>query len=668
MKLFISSIFLCVLCLSCSNDKDESDNVMNIETLSNQNIETGGVILKGKIENVTGSFEYGFILTTLEGGTYNQNGRVEFVKGSVNGEFSREFITGLVEGQKYYFNVIALIDGDYFYGKEKLFISNGSALPLINEIIPEKACLKDTIVIKGKHFSKHPKIYFGDIAAFPFKESDSLIKIIVPKPVNNQLPTEPYTSIRVVNEDNEERISTKFSLHIPRIDSIIPRQITDSDTLRIYGAHFETEGISDLITTKFGEIRYAVNNVLEVKKNKIVLAPMSIRENNFELTLKSQLQEVVSKISVLMPQITGVSKSCVGFEEEFTVYGNNFPIQDDTWVSYRLGTAFASLLFKSKDSLKFKVTDHSEYSGFKNNMFEINFLDEKITSNHSICITEPWIKTSYTPIFRSVAHKQVTGTDILMLAYGGSGNQEGYKVFEFDIQNKDFVAIKTDDDMLHKYSIISSTLHNSILYSYRYFNPGSYFSSYNILTDEETLELAEFPGEDRQTNGLMVGVGEYIYYGLGNGYPEGPMNDIWRYSIKDNSWEKVLDNFPGIDTNERAIIYPLVFVISDKIYFGSGQIDNSILDFWEFDTKSNTLTQKSDLPNMNIKGIKPTIIGSKAYFQYEDMYEYDSINNVWRTIETNGETYSRTGFFNDGSEIYMLHNRYIYKFNSDYLN
>lgn len=670
MKFFLSLAVCFLILSSCDKDDDKVDTNLSvkIETLTNSLIPNGGVILRGKIENLEGVFDYGFVISTIKEGTYNNIGRKETFKGGINGEFSVELLNGLIEGQKYYYNVIVYkIDGN-LYGKEKLFVSNGSAQPTITEIIPNKACLNDTIKVKGKYFSKNPAVYFGDIKASLLRKSDTLFEAIVPYPNSNQLPVTPYKSIKIINEDKQERVSSLFTLHTPKIDSIIPRQITDSDTLKIYGAHFETDNVSNLISVKYKNTIYSLN-ILEAREDKIVLAPLSLRENNFPLTLKSQLTEIETEINVLQPNITGISKKCLGFEEEFTIYGSNFPVKSDTWFAYRLGIAFPSVLISSKDSVKLKLTNFSEYDGFNDNKLSISFLGEDIVFEaESICITEPWVRLKRDSRIHSISKQQVKEKieeDINMLAFSRLSNQEGYRAVKYNTKDKEFDFIK-ESEVRSSYSGTSAVLNNNSIYSYKYFNPGAYFSSYNIFTGEEK-NLKNFPGKDRASNGLMVSVSDYIYYGLGNEYPSGALTDIWKYSIVDDSWEKIIDNFPSINSNDNAILSPLVFKIDNNVYFGSGQIDENILDFWMLDTQTNSLLQKANLPEPNLKHIRPTVIGSKAYFQYKNMYEYDSIKDTWRTIQTNGEEYFSGSFFNDGNDIYMYYIYDLYLFNKDYL-
>lgn len=671
MRFLLALVFIFGIVFSCSKDDDtKSTNYELVETLPNTLISTGGVILNGKIENIEGVFDYGFIITTFKGGTYDNIGRKEILKGGVNGKFSVKLTSGLEEAKKYYYNVVVYKQEGNIYGKEKLFVSNGSALPIVSEIIPNKACLNDTIKVRGRFFSENPEVYFGDIKGVILSKSDTVVETIVPYPNRDQLPVAPYKSIKIINSDNQERVSSLFSLHTPRIDSIVPHRITDSDTLKIYGAHFETHNASNLVYTKYGTATYHYD-VIELKNNKIVVAPLGLRENKIKVALKSQLIEVSANLDVATPEITKISKSCLGFEEEFTVYGKNFFAHNDSWVDYRLGKAYLPLLYKSRDSLVFKLTYQSEYDGFKNNKFKINFFNEQqVELDKDICITDPWIKVNYSisPVREAHSHND----ELYFIGSKGTWSEE-HLLYKFNTQEKKFEEIvnaRIPAKFLH-YSGTLNAFNASKLYSYYFYsaNEDKFFTSYDLITNEE-VELADFPGEDRNF-GFMATLGDNIYMGLGVKYPNIPMGDIWKYSISQDTWEKIVNDFPEIDSYETSKRNPLVFAIGDGIYIGSGQPVNRKNDLWFLDLSSNVVSRKSDIlqPIGSVNMVFPLTLNEKVYYQIEnDMLEYSSISDTWRIISSNNKTYRRAVFFNVGSTIFMAYDRYLYEFNSDYLN
>lgn len=640
-------------------------NEIIVETISSENINEGGVLLNGAFNNVNNNVDFSFVLSTKEGGTYDRLGEVKTIKNVLEGKYSVEYRTGLKNGQKYYFNVFIFLDGEYFYGKEKLFVSNGSAIPVVNNLSSNKANLLDTLLIKGSFFSQKPKVYFSEVESVPLQVSDSLIKVVVPYPKNNYLSTLPYSNIKIINEDKQEKVIDDFSLYTPRIDSILPRKITDSDTLKIYGDYFEANMSNMVLTTsKNQEFNYTI---LKSTKNEIVLKPMNVYEKKPEIIIRSQLTSVKIRMEVLMPIITSLPTKCLSFGESLVVKGANFPINNNSDI-IKLGGNYIWASIKTRDSLVFKLNGSLRYKDFEDNEISINYLEEEYKALGKICIDEPLIKLNYDHSFSNTLKMHVNGEDIFALGSEYYNSDIINNIFKFNRSNNVFEKI-TNESFHKTYTSDTGSLnsfHGEKLYSKKY---SSKFVSYDIFTNK-IVELADFPGEKREY-GFMIASGDYIYIGLGLKYFRTPMKDIWRYSIVDNSWEKIIDDFPGINSYETSKLWPFVFAVKDKIYIGAGQTGMNGLDFWELDTQNNQLTKKIDLPkifkSINIRYQQIVTVGDEIYFHFKSMIKYDSTNDVWSSYETNNEEYNFAGYFYFEDEIYMKYKESLYKFNSNYL-
>ena len=668
-----SNFFLCfslIIIISCSDDEEDIiSNEILVETISNENINEGGVVLKGRFSNVNENVDFGFVLSGIEGGTYNQLGEVKIIKNVLDNEYSIEYRSGLKEGKKYYFNVFIILNGEYFYGKEKLFVSNGSAIPIIKELSSNKLSLLDTLLIKGSYFSQNPKVYFSNVVAVPFVSSDSLIKVVVPFPKNNYLLTKPYSKIKIVNEDNQENTISNFSLNTPRIDSIVPKRITDSDTLRIYGDYFDAKR-SNMVTTISDNQQYNYK-IIKSSKNIIILEPSIIRKKNPIIVVRSQLTNVTKQMEVLMPEITSIPTNCLSFEDDLVIKGANFPLNNDRFI-IKLEDNYLSPYIATRDSLVFKIDNGYKFKDFKDNEISINYLNEVNIAKDKICIDEPWLKVNNDYEGHGVIKMFTFNEDIYALGFTYTNWDTLKDVFKLNKNTFNFEKV-TDENFNKEYSSNSGRLnvfYKDKMYSKKHLSSNDdLFASYNILTNDKK-ELSDFPGVLREY-GFMVVVGDYIYTGLGERYFREPMRDIWKYSIINNSWEKIIDNFPEITSSyETSKLNPLVFVDNNKIYIGSGQV-NKQLDFWELDTENNQITKKLDLPdafkNLSVNSNNALFIENKTYFHNQSMFEYDSNNDIWKNYITNGERYSGAGYFYLNDEIYMKYDRAIYKFNSEYL-
>ncbi|MFV0572852.1 MAG: kelch repeat-containing protein [Xanthomarina gelatinilytica] len=189
-------------------------------------------------------------------------------------------------------------------------------------------------------------------------------------------------------------------------------------------------------------------------------------------------------------------------------------------------------------------------------------------------------------------------------------------------------------------------------------------------------ELAPFPGEQR-VSGLMKHVGDYIYLGFGLDNAYNAFSDLWRYSISNNNWEMVL-NFPGITSYQNAITDPLVFSFNDnRLFFGSGQSELNLNDFWEIDLVANALISKSPTP-MSLSKKKGTTIENKGYLESYYLYEYDLDTDTWTTHQNiNGigfmYTDSRESIFTNNGNIFRSvttsspYYNLLFKMNMSYL-
>lgn len=656
--------FILILLISCADDENTISKEVTVETISSKNRSGGGVILSGSLANVPENVDFKFILSTIEDGTYDRRGKVKIVDKATEGIHKTEFTTDLKVGQKYYYNVFIFLNDKYYFGKEKVFVSNGSAIPVINNVSLNKVSLLDTILIKGSYFSQVPKVYFSGIESVPLSASDSLIKVIVPYPRNNYLSTAPYSNIKIVNRDEQET-TLDFSLHTPRIDSIRPKKIIDSDTLRIYGDYFETD-LKNMVFTN-ADNKEIIYDILESTKNTIVLKPIDIRLKKSEIIVRSQLSSAKTEVELIMPEIISIPNKCYSFEEDFVIKVANFPINSERLV-VKFGDNYHPPSIKTKDSLIYRLYENTVFKDFKNNEISINYLDEVIVAEDKVCVNEPWINLNYNPKFNYVLKMHVYNNNIYALGNTPTNFSSVKNVFKFNSNTVSFDKITNSsfDEAYLTDTGSLSTFYEDKLYVKNY---ASNFFSYNINTNQK-VELADFPGEIREY-GFMITLEDYIYAGLGLKYPGQPLADIWRYSIQENTWKKIIDSFPEITSYQTSKISPIVFSMDNKILIGSGQPNIKKLDFWELDTQNNQVMRKSDLPkifeevNTNYQQIVK--IEDKIYFQFKSMLEYNSTTDEWKSYQTNDKRYHLAGYFYFNDAIHMSFDTHIYKFNPDIL-
>ena len=664
-------LFFIVSIFSCTKEPDETanNNNVSVNTVEALNIGEGGVTLKGTIQGVGLPLNYGFIVATYQGGTYDNTSNFISLNGTFNGAYSMDIRDNLIKGETYHYNAVAYANNEFIFGDEKTFISNGNTIPKIESVIPDIAHISDTITISGKYFSSNPLVFFDEIQANTIVKNDSVIKAIVPYGSNG---IQPFTSIKVKKQTSEETLFNGFSLYKPEVISIEPSTAYETDTLVIKGNHFDIEPTRNLLTMDVFGNDWRLQITSSSRTEIIVAGGVGAFYEVFpKFKLKSQHQTIAfnDKLKALMPTITG-APDCIKYGRATTIYGENFPRASgnsfSSEFSLKIGNKSLAAQAIYRDSIVLNIDD-GFYEDFMLKDVTINYLGEKIVFEKDICLDEPWIKVSYdTPILTHSYQNEIYG-----IVY--QNNNTFVTIGKFNIDNYTFESVNGAQIPVEVRYGPLKTFSGSKLYHFSTAPTTKAFTSFDFLTNQ-LVELAPFPGENR-VNGLIAATGDFIYMGLGATVTNQYFSDIWKYSITNNTWEKILD-FPGISSYTEAKITPLTFVIDNKIYIGAGQPNGYYSDFWELNTNTNILTAKAYIPTP-ISGVnKGTNLGSKGYFESGYLYEYNELNDTWKIyndIDGLGFRYPGEGqsMFNHQGIIYRHltgTSSILFKLNSLYLD
>jgi hypothetical protein len=282
--------------LSCTEEDTlpPNNNDVSIKTISHSLNNDGGVTLVGEISNVEVPIDYGFLISTQEEGTYvnNYSTNSKLNTGIYNGQFSKEFRSDLFQGTTYYYNTIVLKNGEYIFGKEQKFISNGSASPQIKSVIPNIAHLGDTITINGLYFSKRSEVFFNELKSYPLISNDTLIRCIVTNNQNINIESLPNLEIKIKNSTQNETIYKDFSLYTPRIDSVRPFNVFLGDTITIHGDHFSTATTGNRLYLKNDQGSPSYYSLLKAGRKELVFIMGNTQAYEPEIQLESQHQTI----------------------------------------------------------------------------------------------------------------------------------------------------------------------------------------------------------------------------------------------------------------------------------------------------------------------------------------------------------------------------------------
>jgi hypothetical protein len=137
------------------------------------------------------------------------------------------------------------------------------------------------------------------------------------------------------------------------------------------------------------------------------------------------------------------------------------------------------------------------------------------------------------------------------------------------------------------------------------------------------LQKADFAGISRNgAVGFSIGTKGYIGTGnIGTPSTHNLKKDFWEYDSSTDSWSQKAD-FGG-----TARVWAIGFGLNSKGYIGTGRAGSSTKDFWEYDPITNIWTKKSNFAGTARYGLVGFCIGDTAYMGTG--YDGQSVNDFW---------------------------------------
>lgn len=198
--------------------------------------------------------------------------------------------------------------------------------------------------------------------------------------------------------------------------------------------------------------------------------------------------------------------------------------------------------------------------------------------------------------------------------------------------------------------------------------------SNHTFAQDTWAQKADFGGGTRY-GAVGVGTSSKGYIGMGINNAGVNFQDMWEYDPSNNTWTQKADFPAGVRMGATA------FSIGSKIYVGSGSYTPGNFgwlwynDLWAFDPSNNTWTQKASYSGHTRYLAVGFSIGGKGYLgtgsyrqdrtdvahYYNDFWEYDTLSDSWTqkaNVPQQGRT-SATGF-SIGSKGYIGFGFYYY--------
>jgi N-acetylneuraminic acid mutarotase len=178
-------------------------------------------------------------------------------------------------------------------------------------------------------------------------------------------------------------------------------------------------------------------------------------------------------------------------------------------------------------------------------------------------------------------------------------------------------------------------------------------------------KMANFPGRASIAPATFV-IGKYAYVITGGEtvFVSNFLTECWQYNSATNQWTQKA-NFPGVARYDA-----IGFAIGGKGFVGTGYdtINSSPLlrDMWEYDTTSDSWTRKNDFGGGVRYCASAFTVGSNGYVCFgidsifnsfstlNDMWEYDTTSDSWTQKKSNPlDSLGFTSGFVIGSDIYV---------------
>ncbi len=174
------------------------------------------------------------------------------------------------------------------------------------------------------------------------------------------------------------------------------------------------------------------------------------------------------------------------------------------------------------------------------------------------------------------------------------------------------------------------------------------YAAMHLLGSKQTLaqatwqQQANFPGGGRYWCSTFT-IGDKIYVGLGYSPTGGSggasvfYNDFYEYNTTTNTWTQK-PSYPG-----AGRLYVTGFSINGKGYFACGWYNGYQKDLWEYDPVLNAWTQRTDVPGPGRWGAVGFSIGNHGFVVTGDTqgngqgcingaYRYDQTSNLWMQL------------------------------------
>jgi len=618
-NLVISLILFLAVNYSCN--KDDGFSLPSVETSQATVYATGGVTLNGIISNLGSEkvVDFGF---ELNGKKYHG------VLPARKGKFSIDIKQDLYPNREYYYTAYVKTETETFRGEDLIFVSNGSATPVLEKCIPNLTHINDTIVLHGSNFPENntnsTQLRYGTSGAKIISISETEIRFIVPKPSVGSNVLEITAFERTTQKSNI------LNLYKPIITSITPETAFFGDTIAIHGDHLANNKF--LTNVEIGG--YNAQVVSTSRELTKVIIPNDVNYSNSKISLFAQNQNVdYNNFKLRVPQFTNVPSPVYTGEYVDIKVDKTSSIKKNLLLNDK--ALYPSVI--DDTTFRFWLNDGILLENRKNDLiWRINDLD--VVSDVQLNVVNPFVKIQdgYEGWpFNEIDAVYTIEDEVYVMAnrkgiysdarrffykYNDTSKQWREHAFIDTNLNSDIQALGPyPSSLTTTYSPYDKTIY--VLHQSQYEN-----NFFKINIDNGNISTLS-SNHASAFYGIGFAHGNKVYYTTSGG------DDLWQFDISNNTWEKVT-NTPYIKGGSRNSKVNVI-VVDNYAYFANGATGAVYNDFWRLDLNNLQWEQLADNPNpKEYSGVYQ--FNDELHFINAEGYKYNLTTGIWQSIDKVG--------------------------------
>lgn len=415
----------------------------------------------------------------------------------------------------------------------------------------------------------------------------------------------------------------------PIIKDFYPKNANLFDTITIVGKNFSGK-LSDNIVTVGGvetSIAKANNDTLAF----IVPDGLTAKSSTIVVTIQGQKAESEQPLAIIVPAISSITPKIGTYLSTLTINGENFK-QNESSLKILIDLYEARILEVTDKSLKVEIPAALDK---RLNTVSVTMNHQKVTAAEKFELLPATIddftphqaKTEEAITLKGANFSPITGNNKVTIdGFPAAVRRATATELEVVISSQEKVTyssrdVKVEVEILGEKKTFSSNLTITDSWFKKTTYPGFLSNIYNSL--------------------FYINVNGNIYMGMEQS------NEFWRYSPKDNSWQK-LESFPGSIRGGATGFY-----LNGKIYVGLGAsgFNTNYNDFWSYDIISNTWIQLNNFPGAGRTGASGFAINNSGFITggeqyasiggynhpYIDTWEYNPAEDKWAKRKTYSE-------------------------------